>query len=514
MTIFDNPFYLLDATVYDDRKKLQTLYARKNLLGDEALFENALQILTNPAKRLFAELRWFPGCDDSREIMSSLKLYRIKKSSFYKEFISLIYDGIDIPVINILLTLLPEIDYDNLCEIIRGISSIQSNICPQILLGTINRTRSKAGFPHVNDVNLIKNELISYNTEVSMTVLKKLRTLTISQYHDLVVNLASDSSGELPDDILYDYALTVTPQIQIILDDIKDNAYVVRHTLIKSEHKKELDKIKQLCTEWCYYMLPLREHVIATGSQSIAKEKEDSLISLLDDTAQALKKQQALQEALFFWELLYYITPDAGNYKNLRESISKVLEAFKSVQEERDASRTEEYRKASIKAWEEEKAQYDKEARLRSVEAAEKEKERIRQNNIEKNRQLSQQMWEKEQKKYDEEARLRSIEAAEKEKERIRQNNIEKNKQMSQQIWEKEQKKKVEEARLRSIEATQKEQQQRMRQENVMLKNRLALLTQKESLRAKRKELGIFSGKEKEKIDNAIADIDRKLSKI
>ena len=474
MTIFENPFYLLDADMCDNRRKLQTLYAEKSLLGDEALLENALQTLTSPAKRLPAELRWLPGCDNAREIVDRLNLYTKNESCFYKDVISIIYDEIDIPVINLLLTLLPKIDNDDLCETICGISALQLNIYPKFLLDAINRTRSKANFPSINDVTMIENELRVYNLEISTTVLTKVRKLTLREYHDLVVNFASDSSHQLLDDILHDYALAITPHLQHIIDNIKSNTAVLRRSSIKFEHQNELDELKQLCSEWQYYMVPLQDHAIVTGSQSIVKEKEDDIVPFLIDSAKELLNQNAPQEALCFWELLYGITPDGGTYKDLREAISNILTSFISLREERDAAIADRYRKAALDAWEAEKAQYDKEARLRSEEAAEKEKERIQQNKIERYKQLSQQAWEEEQRKNDEEARQRS----------------------------------------RMAEKQAKEQRERARQKEEMQKARLALLTQKESLQARRKVLGIFSGKEKKKIDDEIAGIERKLAQI
>ncbi|MEA4919417.1 MAG: hypothetical protein VB078_00630 [Clostridiaceae bacterium] len=59
-----------------------------------------------------------------------------------------------------------------------------------------------------------------------------------------------------------------------------------------------------------------------------------------------------------------------------------------------------------------------------------------------------------------------------------------------------------------------KERREHARQKEEKQKMRLALLKKKESLQTKRKALGIFSGKEKKRLDDEIAGIERKLAQI
>ncbi|MEA4919416.1 MAG: hypothetical protein VB078_00625 [Clostridiaceae bacterium] len=125
------------------------------------------------------------------------------------------------------------------------------------------------------------------------------------------------------------------------------------------------------------------------GFTAHCKRKGRRHCSFSNRQRQRAINQNATQEALCFWELLYGITPDGGIYKDLREAISNILTSFNFVRAERDEAIADRYRKAALDAWEAEKAQYDKEARLRSEEAAEKEKERIHQNKIERYKQTT-----------------------------------------------------------------------------------------------------------------------------
>ena len=61
MKITENPFYLLGATPRDNRQKIQDLVDEKMLELDSTVCAEARQTLTNPRKRLSAEIAWFPG---------------------------------------------------------------------------------------------------------------------------------------------------------------------------------------------------------------------------------------------------------------------------------------------------------------------------------------------------------------------------------------------------------------------------------------------------------------------
>ena len=61
MTIKENPFYILGATTRDNRQKIQELVDEKSLSLDMSVCTEARAVLTNPRRRLSAELAWFPG---------------------------------------------------------------------------------------------------------------------------------------------------------------------------------------------------------------------------------------------------------------------------------------------------------------------------------------------------------------------------------------------------------------------------------------------------------------------
>ena len=75
MIIKENPFYILGASLRDNRQKIMSLAEEKSLEVDEAVCSEARMVLTNPRRRLVAELSWFPGVSlkETSVILSKLK---------------------------------------------------------------------------------------------------------------------------------------------------------------------------------------------------------------------------------------------------------------------------------------------------------------------------------------------------------------------------------------------------------------------------------------------------------
>ena len=61
MDIFDNPFWILGATVRDDRVRIMEIAEEKSLIDEEEVISSSSSTLSNPRRRLGAEIAWLPG---------------------------------------------------------------------------------------------------------------------------------------------------------------------------------------------------------------------------------------------------------------------------------------------------------------------------------------------------------------------------------------------------------------------------------------------------------------------
>ena len=61
MDLLQNPFYILNATQRDNRHRIIELAEKQSLLSDADKCMEARSELTNPRKRISAEVAWMPG---------------------------------------------------------------------------------------------------------------------------------------------------------------------------------------------------------------------------------------------------------------------------------------------------------------------------------------------------------------------------------------------------------------------------------------------------------------------
>ena len=66
MDLLQNPFYILSVSLRDNRRRIQELADEKSLFLDSSKCLEARSELTNPRKRLSAEVAWLPGIGPKR----------------------------------------------------------------------------------------------------------------------------------------------------------------------------------------------------------------------------------------------------------------------------------------------------------------------------------------------------------------------------------------------------------------------------------------------------------------
>ena len=66
MDLLQNPFHILGVTTRDNRHRIENLAEKRSLLSDADACMTARAELTNPRKRISAEMAWLPGVDPDR----------------------------------------------------------------------------------------------------------------------------------------------------------------------------------------------------------------------------------------------------------------------------------------------------------------------------------------------------------------------------------------------------------------------------------------------------------------
>ncbi|MCU8071366.1 hypothetical protein L5M18_18670 [Shewanella sp. SM20] len=156
MDLLQNPFHILNASPRDNRRRIMELADERSLLLDSNQCMEARSDLTNPRKRLSAEIAWLPGIGPKRagELLSLIEssptdLLGVDNLSSIARA-NLLASG---------LSRLPENNADDVAEWILDIAWAFEDLGPDELSVIINEERVVSGFPEVVDLSAVESEI-------------------------------------------------------------------------------------------------------------------------------------------------------------------------------------------------------------------------------------------------------------------------------------------------------------------------------------------------------------------
>lgn len=214
MDLFNNPFYILGATTKDKKTEINRLANEKSLSIDAEECAQARTTLTNPNKRISAEIGWFPG--ESIETIELIinylislkdrkktniyfnvnKLHPIAKLNILKEMIRHTEHK------SILDILLPKFKhqreenyhnagkYEGLTSLIFEVDKGFEEIDPYDVMEVINQERLLSGFPQIEDQFLIEDELKKVRQEINGIIEEMFTKISPYSRVKVVNNLA------------------------------------------------------------------------------------------------------------------------------------------------------------------------------------------------------------------------------------------------------------------------------------------------------------------------------------
>ena len=193
MDLLQNPFHILNATPRDNRRRIVELSDERSLLTD---CTQARSDLTNPRKRLAAEIAWLPGISPKQaaEVFSALG----------NQVSDLL--GIDnltpIARANLLaagLSRLPAGTPDDLAEWILELAIAFEEIDPEELCAVINEERIVSDFPEVTDLSMVETEIEERRRQylrVIKSALDKLSSKELVEAITVAVKIATDNGQD------------------------------------------------------------------------------------------------------------------------------------------------------------------------------------------------------------------------------------------------------------------------------------------------------------------------------
>lgn len=223
MDLLQNPFHILNASPRDNRRRIMELADERSLLLDSSECMEARSDLTNPRKRLSAEVAWLPGIGPKRvgEVLSLIEssptdLLAVDNLSSIARA-NLLASG---------LARLPNHNADDVAEWILEISWAFEDLDPEELSVIINEERVVSGFPEVSDLSAVEAEIQERRRHYRQVIKAALDNLSPKELVEAVtvaVESATDDGEEHGPILIADLIDSYEVEAQGFLDKEEGN---------------------------------------------------------------------------------------------------------------------------------------------------------------------------------------------------------------------------------------------------------------------------------------------------
>ena len=177
MDLRHNPFYILGASMTDNKRRIMDLAEEKSLFGNEKAIEEAKTILLDPIRRIDAELSWFPELDGrSAQALAEWLIDEKNYIDIETVGMSRINENTDLISNPDKIEQLNEESFANdILELAHGFRDLDI----LGLLYMINQHRALGGFPEIVDEYLFSDKIDDRRSEVMGVIQRCTESLPI-----------------------------------------------------------------------------------------------------------------------------------------------------------------------------------------------------------------------------------------------------------------------------------------------------------------------------------------------
>ncbi len=316
MELLTNPFFTLGATMRDDRRRIMELAEEKSLVSDEVAVRDAEAVLTNPRRRLEAEIGWLPGLAPKRisEAISVLEREPAKVRGLGNlpslARANLLADGL-IRVVKQL---------PNKREVSRWIvelANVHDDIEAEQTITLLNEERSVARFSPISDLQVVDTELRGrrrYYKQAIKRALDQLATPLLVEVVTIAVDEATDNGDSqapiLIDDLVDDFEVEAQGFLERETKNIEVLVQGVRSAVERDEGHEHIGRLvsqlEEVVKNWDRVVQPIQVSARSRGtshdpSHEIAGEIRRLAVHLFNEHSllDVSKRLTALQQEVF-----------------------------------------------------------------------------------------------------------------------------------------------------------------------------------------------------------------------
>ena len=321
MDLLQNPFYILAATQRDNLHRIMELAAERSLLLDADECIAAQATLTNPRKRISAEMAWLPGgvpervsdilmllegaaenhplsvnatsiVPDATLAAALLRLPYAKGYNVADKILALLkrpeahfasigkFLGIEsltpIARANLLAARIARLRTDApdvVAEWILAIAQAFENVNPTEVCATLNKDRRVSGFPEITDLSTIESEIQQRRLHYRQVIKSALENISVAKVRVRAVTIvlleveAATENAPPIGSILIDDAIDVYEiGVESFLASVEKNIETLEQNIrVAAEHEKPtasfalmVDELIEIVKEWGVITRPIR----------------------------------------------------------------------------------------------------------------------------------------------------------------------------------------------------------------------------------------------------------------
>lgn len=327
----DNPFKILGVSPTDSRREIARQAEEKALLFDAQKCTDARTTLTNPQRRISAEIHWFLDCnaEELKEIDSyiSSTLSRNDADDFsWDEFCALTQ-------LNIQLACLEAQNFNNASMAkyyILGVSRLFEAVDAEDVLELINKNRRQAGFPEVSKGLDIESALGEMRSEIRQMLSQRLQSLPETLYTQIVTLLSESYSGNqrykghaVLEDTISEYQLFINDTLHKQGQAIIKTARFISMGAKKINVSQAVSDLIDSLYAWDKLAQPLQLGALTKGS---SHEESEEMLEALRDLALKLHNEYGMStESLAITKATQEVFKELPEYIDLLSEDNKTL---------------------------------------------------------------------------------------------------------------------------------------------------------------------------------------------
>ena len=229
MNILENPFYLLGASLADDRRTIMSKVQDASLLGDPDECTKAGSLLTNHKNRVKCEVFYLPDLSQN-EIKTKIEQLQSDPNNLLINILSeKIYD---LSSGNLIASALlsskykPSLDTNKYA--IKALSNVLETQDPEDVFDLINEMRLQSGFSQLADISLVSDALNDLKAYYLQAIKDLFKRLSFDDINSIMSELAlkettvNTNCSDFISSIVDYYEVLAQPHLKDAEQDVKD----------------------------------------------------------------------------------------------------------------------------------------------------------------------------------------------------------------------------------------------------------------------------------------------------